>query len=228
MTRKVVIITGGAGGIGQELVSAFLADEALVISVDKKPVLDVGEHALHKSLAIDLSKIASDQRYLSLSISEIRSLLPAGLEEMILINNAAVQRLGSVGDLTQFDWQESFNVNVSAPFFLTQGLTPELVKYSGSVLNVSSIHARLTKKEFACYAASKAALESLTRSLALEMSVNGITVNAVAPAAIATEMLLAGFNGDIEKIDAIARERSLGANRGVLLLIKRCVMCLPR
>ena len=112
MTRKVVIITGGAGGIGQELVSAFLADEALVISVDKKPVLDVGEHALHKSLAIDLSKIASDQRYLSLSISEIRSLLPAGLEEMILINNAAVQRLGSVGDLTQFDWQESFNVNV--------------------------------------------------------------------------------------------------------------------
>ena len=56
MTRKVVIITGGAGGIGQELVSAFLADEALVISVDKKPVLDVGEHALHKSLAIDLRK----------------------------------------------------------------------------------------------------------------------------------------------------------------------------
>ena len=81
-------------------------------------------------------------------------------------------------------------VNLVAPFFLTQGLIDILIASNGHVINMSSIHAKLTKTNFTCYATSKAALEALTRSLALELSAKGVSVNAIAPAAIATQMLL--------------------------------------
>ena len=92
-----------------------------------------------------------------------------------------------------------------APFFLVQGLLEELKSSHGHVINVSSIHAKLTKPRFTCYAASKAALEALTRSLAIELSPLGISVNAIAPAAISTEMLKAGFNHAPEKLSELER-----------------------
>ena len=98
------------------------------------------------------------------------------------------------------DWDKTLTVNAVAPFFLLQGFLEQLIKTHGHVINISSIHSRLTKANFSCYATSKAAVEALTRSLALELSAKGVSVNAIAPAAIATQMLKDGFAESPEKL----------------------------
>ncbi|VFN01868.1 MAG: Enoyl-(Acyl carrier protein) reductase, partial [Candidatus Kentron sp. G] len=100
--------------------------------------------------------------------------------------------------------RNTLHINLLAPFFWTQAFLPELAASRGSVINIGSIHARLTKQRFAAYATSKAALTGLTRSLALELG-NRVRVNAIEPAAIDTAMLRAGFEGDREGFSRLAQ-----------------------
>ena len=141
----------------------------------------------------------------------------------MLINNAAEQILKSVAEIQWLDWENSLAVNTVAPFFLVQGLIKELIEARGHVINISSIHAKLTKTKFTCYGASKAALEAVTRSLALELSPLGISVNAVAPAAISTKMLKASFKDKPEKLrelESYHPSRGIGAPAQVALFVK--------
>jgi NAD(P)-dependent dehydrogenase (short-subunit alcohol dehydrogenase family) len=117
----------------------------------------------------------------------------------VLVNNAAVQVLGGVDTLSLADWQRTLHVNLLAPFLLIQGLLSELEAAQGCVINISSIHARLTKTNFVSYATSKAALSGMTRALAVDLG-GRIRINAIEPAAIATEMLRAGFNDKPERL----------------------------
>ena len=110
----------------------------------------------------------------------------------LLVNNAAHQVVTSIGDATPQHWQDTLNTNLLAPFWLTKGLLSALRETRGCVVNISSVHARLTKPGFSLYATSKAALVSLTRSMALELAPH-VRVNAILPAATDTPMLAAGF-----------------------------------
>jgi NAD(P)-dependent dehydrogenase (short-subunit alcohol dehydrogenase family) len=88
---------------------------------------------------------------------------------------------------------------------------------------VTSIHAKLTKPNFICYAASKAALEAVTRSLALELSPKGVSVNAVAPAAISTEMLKVGFKDspkNLRKLESYHPSKAIGTPEQVGRFVK--------
>jgi NAD(P)-dependent dehydrogenase (short-subunit alcohol dehydrogenase family) len=113
-----------------------------------------------------------------------------GLE--VLVNNAATQILGGTATLGREDWRATLEVNLLAPFFWVQGLADCMERAHGTVVNVSSIHARLTKRNFVAYATSKAALSAMTRAMAVDLGAR-IRIVAVEPAAIATEMLEAGF-----------------------------------
>lgn len=150
--------------------------------------------ALH--VPLDLSRLASEPTLLETLRSRILPLLgSSGLH--CLINNAAIQRLAPVAALTLTDWSRTLQVNVLAPFLLSQSLTPLLSVARGCILNVTSIHAQLTKPGFAAYASSKAALEGLTRALAVELAPH-VRVNAIRPAALSTPMLEAGFTSHPE------------------------------
>ena len=81
-----------------------------------------------------------------------------------------------------------------APFFLSQAFLSDLERNEGAIVNISSIHEKLTKPEFIAYATSKAALSGLTRTMAVDLGAR-IRVNAICPAAISTPMLKAGFEG---------------------------------
>jgi NAD(P)-dependent dehydrogenase (short-subunit alcohol dehydrogenase family) len=130
-------------------------------------------------------------------LSQIQDLVgDAGLS--VLVNNAATQVLGGVDSLTVSDWHHTLDVNLLAPFVLTQGLLPPLEKAHGCVINISSIHARLTKPNFVAYATSKAALSAMTRAMAVDLG-SRVRVNAIEPAAIETDMLKSGFAGQPEK-----------------------------
>ena len=156
-------------------------------------------------------------------IEKIKEHLPNHPKKFVLINNAAEQILKSVSELEWEDLDSSLGVNTFAPFFLIKGLLDELKLSHGTVINISSIHAKLTKPRFTCYAASKAALEALTRSLALELSPLGISVNAVAPAAISTQMLLEGFKDTPDKLKTLKSyhpSRLIGTPQEVSLFVK--------
>ena len=89
-----------------------------------------------------------------------------------------------------------------APFLLTQALLPKLESARGAVVNISSIHAKLTKKNFVAYATTKAALSGMTRAMAVDLG-RRVRVNAIVPAAISTEMLKAALAENPELLEQL-------------------------
>lgn len=200
MTRWVVI-TGAAGGIGQELVKIFSSDGYRVIGIDcvQQPTELICTHYLH----VDLEHTVNDEAYANNIFMQIRGLLGKdGLHA--LINNAALQILGGVDSLTRQDWQKTLNINLIATFIWVQGLLSELEMVNGAVVNISSIHAKLTKKNFVAYSTSKAALSGLTRALAVDVG-DRIRINAIEPAAIDTKMLRAGFQNHSDSFEELIK-----------------------
>ena len=179
-TTPLALVTGAAGGIGRAIANRLASDGYQVMALDKDD--------------LDLAQVARDG-------------VPATLRERIgerldvLVNNAAVQHLAGTSAITPEAWADTLAVNLTAPFRLVQDLLPALNAAHGRVVNITSIHARLTKPGFAAYATSKAALEGLTRALAVDLA-PAVRVNAVAPAAVETPMLRAGFEG---RPDALAK-----------------------
>jgi NAD(P)-dependent dehydrogenase (short-subunit alcohol dehydrogenase family) len=188
-SHQIAIVTGAAGGIGLGLVRAFSERGYRVIALDNLPM--PAKSACWHGLQLDLQLMVSEPAYLVNTISTIKGLVGGGGIQ-VLINNAAVQVLGGVASLSLKDWQRTLDINLLAPFMLTQGLLSNLEIAEGCVINISSIHARLTKVNFVAYATSKAALSGMTRAMAVDLG-GRVRVNAIEPAAIATDMLKAGF-----------------------------------
>lgn len=194
-SRKIALVTGVVGGIGKVIAEAFTGAGYDVIGMDcvSKPF----DFAYWEYIQADLNRMTESPVVQTESLSNLRRVIGAdGLN--VLINNAAIQRLGGVESLGMTEWRETLNVNLLAPFLLTQGLLPMLEPVGGCVINIGSIHARLTKPGFVAYATSKAALSGLTRAMAVDLG-GRIRVNAIEPAAISTDMLKAGFNEKPEK-----------------------------
>jgi NAD(P)-dependent dehydrogenase (short-subunit alcohol dehydrogenase family) len=187
--KGTVLITGAAGGIGQALVRSFSNAGYDVLATDRGTA-PADLRCLHY-LECDLQALVEDERYATSVFTRVRDNL-AGRPLKGLINNAAVQLLGPVENLDRPAWQATLCVNLLAPFFLAQALLPELEAAGGAVLNISSIHAKLTKKNFVAYATSKAGLSGLTRAMAVELG-DRVRINGIAPAAIETPMLREGF-----------------------------------
>lgn len=201
-----VLITGAAGGIGQALVAEFSAAGYRVLAVDCVPLQTIEPSVV--GLSVDLARTVADEVYAATVFAQVREALTSqGLKG--LVNNAAMQILGETERLSRMDWEQTLRVNLLAPFFWTQELLPELEATQGCVLNVSSIHARLTKRNFVAYATSKAALSGLTRALAVDLG-GRVRVNALEPAAIETPMLRAGFAGNTAGLDRLAQYHPSG------------------
>lgn len=193
------LVTGAAGGIGRALAQTFCDAGYRVIATDCTP--QPVELPCFVYLEADLARFAEDEAYAAETFAGVRSALDGkGLN--VLVNNAAVQILGGADNLTRNDWRQTLDVNLLAPFLLTQGLLPELEAVKGCVVNIGSIHARLTKRNFLAYSTSKAALAGMTRALAVDLGPR-VRINAIEPAAIETDMLRAGFAGGPESYDQL-------------------------
>lgn len=188
--KSWALITGANGGIGKALVAEFVANGYRVVATDISQMNEeVQDNVVF--VALDLQQFVLDESYANTFTNQVNEITESkGLSA--LVNNAAVQILNTTENLTRADWQTSFDVNLSAPFFMVQTFMSDLEKNNGSIVNISSIHATQTKKEFCAYATTKAGLSSLTRNLALDLG-NKVRVNAIEPAAVATEMLKASF-----------------------------------
>lgn len=192
---RAVVITGAAGGIGRALVHAFGTAGFRTIAIDRMSRPNDLNCAAY--LEIDLETLVADSAYAGEAFAKTLK-AAEGCDVAVLINNAALQVMGGVDVLSRDDWYRTLNVNLLAPFLWTQGLLPLLERVDGCVINISSIHARLTKPGFVAYATSKSALSGMTRALAVDMG-NRVRIHAIEPAAIETDMLKAGFKGQPER-----------------------------
>lgn len=196
--QKIALITGSSGGIGQAMVDRFAADGFRVIGLDVHPSEQPPEYFVEA----DLVRFVDKATYRESVLSRILDLLPDGRLDA-LINNAALQVVKPTEELPLADWQRVLAANVTAPFALVQGLFRQLALAKGCVVNVSSIHANLTKPGFVAYATSKAALTGLTQALSVDVG-DQFRVNGIAPAAVETPMLIAGFDANPEGLRQLA------------------------
>jgi len=201
---KTVLITGASGGIGKAMSALFFNEGFNVIATDKR-----NDEKLKCATFVqcDLKKIVRDNDYRNKMVNEFKSYFKDGL--FTLINNAAEQILGAVEELTVQNWRDTLDVNLLAPFILSQSFIKELESSKGSIINISSIHQVLTKPGFTAYATSKAALSGLVRAMAVDLG-GRVRVNAIAPAATSTPMLLAGFEGKEALFEQLSNMHPLG------------------
>ena len=188
--KKVAIITGATGNIGHDIV-AKLADAGFItIGLDRKPPsIDYPVFETDLNLFINSPEIQNEFMKFCKPCCE-------QADEISLINNAAIQITGNMVSLTTDEITRSLNVNAIAPFLLSQLLVNKYEKKLHTIVNISSIHSRLTKVNFGAYAMSKASLSALTRSLSLEIG-HKTRVCEIQPAAIDTDMLRAGLQDEL-------------------------------
>lgn len=194
--KKSVLITGVNGGIGSALAFKFHQAGYRVFGLDvqkKEPVVHM------EFFQVDLNKLCNNEEHRK----HTSDFLHNKIDHLdVLINNAAIQILGHLDEIKFNDWQTTLNVNLTAPFLLSQMFLSKLEESKGSIINIGSIHQQQTKSNFVSYATSKSALIGLTKSLAVDLQ-NRVRVNAISPAAIETDMLREGFNFDETAIDEL-------------------------
>ncbi|MBU6499674.1 MAG: SDR family oxidoreductase [Rhodospirillales bacterium] len=193
---KIMVLTGASRGIGHATARLFSASGWRVITVSRQAFSPKCPWAAgpQDHLQLDLGDIAGLDR----GIAEMRSRLPAGRLDA-LVNNAAISPKGPQGerlgvmDSDAHTWQAVFNVNLFSVALLAKGLLEELSAANGSIVNVTSIAGtRVHPYAGAAYAASKAALGTLTREMAAEFAPRGVRVNAISPGEIDTAILSPG------------------------------------
>jgi len=205
--QPAVLITGACGGIGQTLCNAFRKAGYFTLATDVMADGDVCN--CDRYIQADLGEMVVDESLGGDFVTEVNAAL-TGKELKALINNAAVQKLAHLDELDLADFRTSLDINVTAPLLLSRLFLDALAKARGCIVNIGSIHALLTKPAFISYATSKAALQGLTRALAVDLG-EQVRVNAVQPAATNTEMLCEGFRGNTEKLASL--EKYHPANR---------------
>jgi 3-oxoacyl-[acyl-carrier protein] reductase len=207
---KVAIVTGGSRGIGRAIVLAFAKEGARVAVVYKgsqeaaeslvKEVTDGGGVA--KAYQCDVADVGSVDACVKRVEEEL-----GGVD--VLVNNAGVIHDGLFVQLEPEHWNKVIQTNLGGTYNFCRAVTyPMMRKRSGRIINVSSVAATHVNPGQANYAASKGAINSFTRALAVEIAKRGVTVNAIAPGFIETDMSAAVRNkaGDlIEKMIPMKR-----------------------
>ena len=211
--KKVVCITGVAGGIGAATAVQFLQAGWSVVGVDRVASFSEspfsGSETAFRYVCADLANPTSIQRIFD-DIRQREKRLDA------LVNNAAVQLVKNLVDTEPDEWDTTMAVNVRAVYLTMKHAYPLLRVKGGSVVNVSSVHAFCTSLSMAAYAASKGAIVSLTRAAAIEMGAHKIRVNAILPGATDTPMLRSGLTRDHAGSGSLRRKTAHLASKHVL------------
>ncbi len=185
---KVAIVTGATSGIG-EATALRLAKEGMRVVVTGRNVeklLRVAEKALDcggeaKAVVADMTSDADIENLVKETVTSF-----GGID--VVVNAAGIIANGTIENTSLHDWDYMMNLNVRGPFYLIQLCMPHLISSKGNVVNVSSVTGIRAFPGILAYCASKAALDQLTRCVALEVASKGVRLNNVNPGVIVTDL----------------------------------------
>lgn len=206
--EKVAIITGASRGIGRKIAEQ-LADLGISVVINYNSNKEEADNVVEgiishggKAIAIqaDISKV-----------SDIKKLFKQTIETYgeinILINNAGVMINNPITNITEEEFDRHFSINVKGTYFACQEAMKHM-ENNGKIINFSTSVTSAMFPSYSVYAASKGAVEQITRQLAKEFGSKGITINAIAPGPIKTELFLLGKTE--QQIDALSKMNSFG------------------
>lgn len=219
---KVALVTGSSQGIGQAIVIR-LAQEGANVVINYRSHPEGAEETLAKVEAAGgrcfMAQCPSSHGHTIQAdlgnVAEVRQLIADSIEHFgqldILVNNAGIEKHAPFWEVSEADFEAVMNVNLKGVFFSTQAFVQHLMATgrTGKIINISSVHEELPFPNFAAYCASKGGMKMLTRNLAVELGPLGITINNVAPGAIATPINTQLLNSP-DKLGALLQNIPLG------------------
>ena len=183
---KRVLISGGSRGIGRAIVEAFAANGdrvAFIYRTREEEAAKVAEAVGAVAIKADVSDPVEVRR----AITEAEAALGGAID--VLVNNAAVSWIGQMQDMSDEEWRNILDTNLSGAFYLSRGVVSSMVRNRyGRIINIGSMWGKVGASCEVAYSATKAGLRGLTMAMAKEFGPSGITVNCVEPGFIATEM----------------------------------------
>lgn len=190
LDKKVAIITGGAAGIGAATAARFAAEGAITIIWDLDDIRgnEFAKKLTSEGKTVVFAKV-NTAKYDEIEVAAKAVIAKYGKID-ILINNAGITRDSSLKKMTTELWQQVIDVNLTGVFYCTKIISEYMVeKNYGRIVNASSVVALYGNFGQTNYVATKAGLIGMTKTWARELGRKGITVNAIAPGFIATEMV---------------------------------------
>ncbi|MBN8851633.1 MAG: 3-oxoacyl-ACP reductase [Sphingobacteriales bacterium 50-39] len=207
--NKLAIVTGGGSGIGLAITEKFVRTgiRTVIIGRDKKK-LDETQHrlgALCEPVCYDLTCLSGIPRL-------VQDLHKRFGQIDVLVNNAGINLKKEFTEVTDEEFQKILRTNVSSIFALSREVVKVMLDSSagGAVINISSMASQYGIPKVIAYSASKAAIEGMTRAMAVELSPKGIRVNCIAPGFIATDMSAKALNNDPERKQKVMSRTPMG------------------
>ncbi len=191
---RTALVTGGASGIGFAIATAFADRGARVALVDRDAgVADAAARLgpQHMGLVVDVAADGAPRR----AVDEVAARFG---QLDILVNNAGVARLAPASEASRADWDLTLAVNLTAPFLFAQAAGAHMVaRGTGRIINMASQAASVALQSHVAYCTSKAAIVGMTKVLALEWGPHGVTVNAISPTVVETELGRKAWAGEV-------------------------------
>jgi len=209
---KVAIVTGAGSGIGQGIAERLGCEGARVV-IDY-----IGDNGGAEETRRKIESGGGQGELVQADVtkmSDVRALVDTAWEKFgradILVNNAGMEKKSAFWDTTEEEYDKVMSVNLRGPFFLTQAFVRRLkdAKQPGRIINISSVHEDMAFPGFTTYCCSKGGMRMMMRNLTVELGPLGITINNIAPGAIATPINTALLD-DKPKLDALLRNIPLG------------------
>ena len=189
LSGRRALVTGGATGIGRAISEAFI-DNGAAVAIGYRSSSTAANELMEraaKAPAVALSADLTDPNQVDHLCSEAAERLGGPID--ILVNNAGIYPYASVRDTAPEEWSRTLSVNLTGPFLLCHYALPSMVlQQSGNILNMTSQLATFSRPGRVTYSVTKAGLDRFTINLAEEVEKDGITVNALMPGLVATDM----------------------------------------
>jgi NAD(P)-dependent dehydrogenase (short-subunit alcohol dehydrogenase family) len=207
-SKRTAIITGGGSGIGLAIAGRFVKADirTIIIGRDTHKLT-----AAQQQLGDNCYPITHDLNDLPSLPGLVRQIISRFGQIDILVNNAGINMKKDFQDVTDEEFDDILHTNVKAVFALSREVVKTMLpRQKGNIINISSMASQYGIPKVIAYTASKAAIEGMTRAMAVELSPEGIHVNCIAPGFIATEMSAKALNSDPERKQKVFGRTPMG------------------